>query len=62
MNVQSSNKNPSLLQRLITRYENAQRRKQMFQELNSYTDRQLADIGLMRSDIPSVVNGTYAKS
>ena len=31
------------------------------QELESYSDRQLQDLGISRSDIPSIVAGTYAR-
>jgi uncharacterized protein YjiS (DUF1127 family) len=36
-------------------------RARIWRELMSYTDRELADIGLTRSDIPAVVNGTYRR-
>jgi len=32
------------------------------QELVSCTDRQLADLGLSRSDIPAVAHGTYRRA
>ena len=32
------------------------------QELAGCTDRQLADLGLCRSEIPSVANGTYRRA
>lgn len=32
------------------------------QELVGYTDRQLADLGLSRSDIPAVAQGTYRRA
>ena len=31
------------------------------QELNAYSDRQLADLGISRADIPSVVDGSFAR-
>ncbi len=40
-------------------------RKEMFRierELDSCTSRQLADLGLYRSDIPAVARGTYGRA
>ena len=31
------------------------------EELNSYTDRELAEMGFCRSDIPNIADGTYAR-
>ena len=30
-------------------------------ELNSYTDRELFDLGIQRADIPAVLNGTFKR-
>jgi uncharacterized protein YjiS (DUF1127 family) len=35
------------------------RRARDFQALSESTDRQLRDMGINRSDVPSVINGTY---
>lgn len=35
---------------------------QITQELARYTDRELADLGLCRSEIPAVANGTYRRA
>ena len=42
----------------------AERRRiaQHTRELESYTDRELAELGLDRSDIPAVARGTYERS
>lgn len=40
---------------IIKRIKNCHKRKQLTYELNSYTDRELADIGLSRADIPNIV-------
>lgn len=37
----------------------ARRAQQVFDELNTMTDRELEDIGIRRFDIPAVVAGTY---
>ena len=40
-------------------------REEVFQitrELGGYTDRQLADVGLSRFDIPAVAHGTYSRA
>lgn len=41
----------------------ARRRKrdQILRELSAYTDRELADLGFCRSDIPAVANGSYRR-
>ena len=50
---------------LAERYRTwAARRQQVARttlELQSYTDRQLADLGLTRSDIPQVARGTFRR-
>jgi uncharacterized protein YjiS (DUF1127 family) len=35
---------------------------QVFRELQAYTDRQLHDLGLDRSDIGAVASGTYSRA
>ncbi len=36
-------------------------RAQIARELNTYTDRELCDLGIQRADIPAVINGTYRR-
>jgi uncharacterized protein YjiS (DUF1127 family) len=36
-------------------------RAQITRELNTYTDRELFDLGIQRADIPAVVNGTLRR-
>ena len=36
-------------------------RAQITRELNTYTDRELFDLGIQRGDIPAVVNGTFRR-
>ena len=36
-------------------------RARITRELNTYTDRELFDLGIQRADIPAVVNGTYRR-
>lgn len=38
-----------------------QERARIARELLSYTDRELADLGISRSDIPAIVNGTFRR-
>ena len=42
----------------------AQRRKaaRIARELHTYTDRELADLRLSRSDIPAIASGTFGRS
>ncbi len=53
----------TVLQRLGMRWQRAraQRREiaRITRELQSYTDRQLIDLGMSRSDIPDVARGTF---
>ena len=37
-------------------------RARIARELNSYTDRELFDLGIQRGDIPAVLNGTFRRS
>ncbi|MDR3515988.1 MAG: DUF1127 domain-containing protein [Azospirillaceae bacterium] len=54
-----------VLSRLAARWNafSAERRQraQIERELNTYTDRELAELGLCRSDIVDVANGTYGQ-
>lgn len=43
------------------RVAEARRVQQIFDELNAMNDHELEDIGLIRSDIPAVVAGTYRR-
>lgn len=36
-------------------------RARIAMELNSYTDRELFDLGIQRADIPAVLNGTFKR-
>jgi uncharacterized protein YjiS (DUF1127 family) len=36
-------------------------RTQIARELNTYTDRELFDLGIQRADIPAVLNGTFRR-
>ena len=36
-------------------------RARITRELNTYTNRELFDLGIQRADIPAVVNGTYRR-
>jgi uncharacterized protein YjiS (DUF1127 family) len=36
-------------------------RARIARELNSYTDRELVDLGIQRADIPAVLNGTFRR-
>ena len=51
------------LHQLGERRRHAARRRgqveQVTRELSAYSDRELADLGLSRADIPSVANGTF---
>jgi uncharacterized protein YjiS (DUF1127 family) len=42
--------------------ENRRRIARISAELHAYTDRQLLDLGLCRSDIPEVARGTFRRS
>lgn len=48
---------------LSARYREARRaqaeRNRIFQELDSCTDRELAEMRISRGDIPAIANGTY---
>jgi len=48
---------------LSARYQEAQRarveRARIYAELDTCTDRELADMGISRADIPAIANGTY---
>jgi uncharacterized protein YjiS (DUF1127 family) len=56
----------AVLQDLLQRYTESQsRRREIYQvsrELQAYTDRQLHDLGLDRSDIDAVARGTYSRA
>lgn len=51
---------------LLLRWQRAKARRaeafRLTEELAGCTDRQLADLGLYRSDIPAVVQGTYRRT
>lgn len=51
---------------LLLRWQRVRARRaevfQITQELDGCTDRQLADLGLYRSDIPAVAHGTYRRT
>ena len=36
-------------------------RARIARELNTYTDRELFDLGIQRGDIPAVINGTFRR-
>jgi uncharacterized protein YjiS (DUF1127 family) len=36
-------------------------RARIARELNTYTDRELFDLGIQRADIPAVLNGTFRR-
>jgi uncharacterized protein YjiS (DUF1127 family) len=36
-------------------------RSRIARELNTYTDRELFDLGIQRADIPAVLNGTFRR-
>ena len=36
-------------------------RARIARELDTYTDRELFDLGIQRADIPAVVNGTFRR-
>ena len=36
-------------------------RAQIIRELGAYTDRELAELGFYRQDIPAIANGTYRR-
>ena len=45
-----------VLRKIGTAFSTWNRRRSAIQELSALSDRQLADIGLLRADIPSVVD------
>ncbi len=56
----------SAVQDLLQRYAQSRARQraadQVYRELQAYTDRQLHDLGLDRSDIGAVARGTYNRA
>jgi uncharacterized protein YjiS (DUF1127 family) len=38
-----------------------QRRRQLIGELNTFSDRDLLDLGFSRYDFPAIINGTYQR-
>lgn len=42
-------------------YAEAQQRQRAFEELTAMSDRELADMGITRADIPAIVAGTYQR-
>jgi uncharacterized protein YjiS (DUF1127 family) len=51
-----------LRQRLAGWRQARRERAQMTRELLSYSDRELDDLAISRSDIPAIVAGTYRRS
>ncbi|MDR3435570.1 DUF1127 domain-containing protein [Telmatospirillum sp.] len=55
----------SFFEKIAAQYEEEFRiradRARIVNELNATTDRQLADMGFSRSDIPAIANGTYQR-
>lgn len=55
----------SFAERVLTQYKLDRRvqaeRDRIYQELNSCTDRELAEIGFSRADLPAIANGTYQR-
>ena len=53
----------TVLQQLGMRWQRARAQRQeiarITRELQSYTDRQLTDLGMSRADIPDVARGTF---
>lgn len=47
------------LNAVVDKVAEARHAQQIFDELNAMNDHELEDIGLIRSDIPAVVAGTY---
>jgi uncharacterized protein YjiS (DUF1127 family) len=48
-------------QRLVAWQAKRAYRSRIARELNSYTDRELFDLGIQRADIPAVLNGTFRR-
>jgi uncharacterized protein YjiS (DUF1127 family) len=55
----------NLLQPLLSAFTTwraeQRRRAQIARELETYTDRQLFDLGIQSADIPAIINGTYTR-
>jgi uncharacterized protein YjiS (DUF1127 family) len=55
----------SFFEKITAQYEEERsiraERARIVNELNAATDRQLADMGFNRTDIPAIANGTYQR-
>lgn len=49
----------SILKALLVKWADARKNRKMAMKLRSFDDRLLADIGLARSDISAIANGSY---
>jgi uncharacterized protein YjiS (DUF1127 family) len=57
----SADRPVSLRARFLAWREKRRQRARMARELMSYTDRELLDLGITRSDIPAIINGTFRR-
>ncbi|WP_158803886.1 MULTISPECIES: DUF1127 domain-containing protein [unclassified Acidisoma] len=46
---------------IVTRREELREFRQQARELASFTDRELAELGFSRGDLPSIAAGTYRR-
>ncbi|MDA8248661.1 MAG: DUF1127 domain-containing protein [Rhodospirillales bacterium] len=51
----------SLKTRFLAWRERRRERARIARELATYTDRELLDLGISRTDIPAIINGTYRR-
>jgi uncharacterized protein YjiS (DUF1127 family) len=51
----------SFMQSLVALIERRRERARMAQELQSYSNRELFDLGISSADIPAVINGSYRR-